>query len=338
MGMSVGSFGISEGNMTRKKRTTTAENTHTHTQSTHLTATASREVTQMLVLFTRQWGLGREVRATSSVLRVRTRLECPEDNLRELMWDSNPNSGITRETKKQNKTKKTFHVKVSNACTHRKKGWENKSGEQAGCPIGPSLPRGREAGVWQPEPEGKGFLQSRLLSPHPPPNCEQDASRSPHLPGILDSWHLPGGWQSEIRSPEETHTTPGTVPSWHTQETAAGIRQGNRLMAHLGQCTHKTPGLNCLYLERTQNAQPIWVSASIGHLSIWAALCWELHEMQGPFGMVSLQSTLEMPEVHTALDYGKTSVVHPLWALPTQASRVCLQCPSLPTAKLNKWA
>ena len=32
--MSVGSFGISEGNMTRKKRTTTAENTHTHTEYT----------------------------------------------------------------------------------------------------------------------------------------------------------------------------------------------------------------------------------------------------------------------------------------------------------------
>ena len=55
MGMSVGSFGISEGNMTSKKRTTTADtHTHTHTHTTHLTATASREVTQMLVSFTRQ--------------------------------------------------------------------------------------------------------------------------------------------------------------------------------------------------------------------------------------------------------------------------------------------
>jgi len=28
------------------------------------------------------------------VLRVRTRPDCPEDNLRELMGDSNPNCGI----------------------------------------------------------------------------------------------------------------------------------------------------------------------------------------------------------------------------------------------------
>ena len=31
------------------------------------------------------------------MLRVRTGPECPEDNLRELMWDSNPNCGIARE-------------------------------------------------------------------------------------------------------------------------------------------------------------------------------------------------------------------------------------------------
>ena len=37
------------------------------------------------------------------MLRVRTGPECPEDNLRELMWDSNPNCGIARERgKKEN--------------------------------------------------------------------------------------------------------------------------------------------------------------------------------------------------------------------------------------------
>ena len=35
------------------------------------------------------------------MLRVRTGPECPEDNLRELMWDSNPNCGIARERKKR---------------------------------------------------------------------------------------------------------------------------------------------------------------------------------------------------------------------------------------------
>ena len=53
-------------------------------QNTCLTATASREVAQMLTSATSEQGLGREAQAASSVLRVRTRPECPEDNLREL--------------------------------------------------------------------------------------------------------------------------------------------------------------------------------------------------------------------------------------------------------------
>ena len=49
------------------------------------TTIASRELAQMLMSTTNKWGLGREVWAASSVLRVRTRPEYPENNLRELM-------------------------------------------------------------------------------------------------------------------------------------------------------------------------------------------------------------------------------------------------------------
>ena len=38
-------------------------------------------------------GLGREVWA--ALLKVRTRPECPEGNLRELIWASKPDCGIT---------------------------------------------------------------------------------------------------------------------------------------------------------------------------------------------------------------------------------------------------
>ena len=47
-----------------------------------LTTTPNGEVAQMLGSTTSKWGLNREVRA--ALLRVRTRPECPEDNLREL--------------------------------------------------------------------------------------------------------------------------------------------------------------------------------------------------------------------------------------------------------------
>ena len=48
----------------------------------HLTATPSGEVAQMLASGTSKWGLNREAQTT--LLRVRTRPECPEGNLREL--------------------------------------------------------------------------------------------------------------------------------------------------------------------------------------------------------------------------------------------------------------
>ena len=53
-------------------------------QNRCLTATASGEVAQMLTSATSERGLDREVWVASSVLRVRTGPECPEDNLREL--------------------------------------------------------------------------------------------------------------------------------------------------------------------------------------------------------------------------------------------------------------
>ena len=51
------------------------------------------EVAQTPAPATRKWGLGREARA--ALLRVRTRPECPEGNLRELTnWASKPDCGI----------------------------------------------------------------------------------------------------------------------------------------------------------------------------------------------------------------------------------------------------
>ena len=52
----------------------------------------SGEAAQTPAFATSKWGLGREARA--ALLRVRTRPECPESNLRELTWDSKSNCGI----------------------------------------------------------------------------------------------------------------------------------------------------------------------------------------------------------------------------------------------------
>ena len=47
------------------------------------------KVAQMLAFTTSMWGLNREAHA--ALFRVKTRLKCPEGNMRELMRDTNSN-------------------------------------------------------------------------------------------------------------------------------------------------------------------------------------------------------------------------------------------------------
>ena len=72
----MGSFGISESNITRRGEKPP--------QNRHLTTTSSGEVAQMLASTTSEQRMDREVRAASLALRVSTGPECLEDNLREL--------------------------------------------------------------------------------------------------------------------------------------------------------------------------------------------------------------------------------------------------------------
>ena len=116
----------------------------------HLTATPSREVAQMLVSTTSKRGLNKE--AWAAFLRVRTGPECPEGNLKELMWDSNPNRGIARERgKKKARERENFASKSSNLrhCwpAHRTKDWLNTRGELASSGLAHPLSKaGRRAG------------------------------------------------------------------------------------------------------------------------------------------------------------------------------------------------
>ena len=90
------SFGVSEGkNITgRGKKKNTPQNMP-------LTATPSGEVAQMLTSASSEQGLNRAVPV--ALLRVRTWTECPEDKLRELTGDINPNCGIARERERNKK-------------------------------------------------------------------------------------------------------------------------------------------------------------------------------------------------------------------------------------------
>ena len=76
----------------------------------------------MLTSTTRKWGLNRA--APAALRKVRTGPECPQGNLMELTWDSNPNRGIAREEKKKKrKERENFPAKSSNLRHCRRRRW-----------------------------------------------------------------------------------------------------------------------------------------------------------------------------------------------------------------------
>ena len=103
----------------------------------------------------------------SCKLLVSTGPECPEDNLKELTWDSNTNCGITRERRKRErerereKERENPSVKSSNLkhslAGSQKKDWANNKGELADCRPAPPPAGGRQAGRKQPELKGEGW-------------------------------------------------------------------------------------------------------------------------------------------------------------------------------------
>ena len=114
--MSVESFGISEGNITRSGVKLTEYASRCNDQQ--------RSGQNACVCY--QWKeAGQGGMGCITDPYGKDWFECLEDNLREIMWESNPNLGIARETKK-----KTFPTKGSNPWhNHRTKDWGNTKGE-----------------------------------------------------------------------------------------------------------------------------------------------------------------------------------------------------------------
>ena len=139
------------------------------------------------------------------------------------------------------------------------------------------------------------------------------------LPEILDGWHPLGGSQLETSYPEQTQGTPDQA-----RKLRLGPRRGLGA-PHPGRVRPSSSWLPELLRQgKAQNAGPTESAL------LWRNGKLELHATQGPLPIVDGEST-------HATSGGKTSVARILWALPTHASDICLQCPSLPTARLNKW-
>ena len=165
---------------------------------------------------------GAEQGGTGCMLRVRTEPECPEGNLRELTWDSNPNCGIAREREKKIREKErereNFPMESSNLrhCqpTHRTKDWANTKGELAGYGLAPSHAGGRESGRRQPEPKGT-ILAPEMASSTKLWAGSQLLTKSSFNPGRLTSPRMVTG---RDQLPKEIHSTPETALLLCTQE------------------------------------------------------------------------------------------------------------------------
>ena len=202
---------------------------------------------------------------------------------------------------------------------------------------------GREASGRQPESEGKGQSQ-----PQRPASSTKLWASSLLL--TTSSWHP--RWLTSARK-VSTWDQLLRADTQHTWDSALAVPQGNR-----------PPGLGRWLRQLT------WDSALTKHLVAWAAQTWEAHEMHaqpslcpcgalqnlnlssldlgsaGNPGTALDSSSSEQPgawavqtqKAKVPVSGGRPSVVQTLQALPTHASVICLQCSSLPTAQLNKWA
>ena len=185
---------------------------------------------------------------------VRIRPECPEGNLRELMWHSNPNCGIAREREKKRERERTIPAKSPNLrhcwAHSQNKGLSEYQRRASRLRTGPFPAGGREVGGWQPELE-RGNLGPRNAILY------QTTSRLP-----ASNQDFLGFWTADIRregcsqrSAAQKRHTWGSVTAEHPGNWAAGT----------GEAIRRTvPG----------------ESALAKYLVTWAARTWEGHKTQ----------------------------------------------------------
>ena len=213
-------------------------------------ATPSREVAQTLTSATSKRGLNREERA--ALLRVRTWPECPEGNLRELKWDSNPNCGLAGRGRGAGGNYPTKSPNLRHCQpAHRTKDWVNTRGELAGCGLAHPLPEaGKQTGCSQSRKGANGPRDSIL---------HQTASRLP-VPNqdFLGFRTVDICWEgcSQRSAPQKRH------------------------IAHLRGCTHCHPGNQAAGTREVIRCTAPGESALTKHLVAWAARTLEGHKTQ----------------------------------------------------------
>ena len=180
------------------------------------------------------------------------------------LWDSWKGEKKKERERERERERDNFPQK-----THRTKDWVNTKGELARCVQAPPPAGGREAGMPQPEPEGKG--QSRPQRPASSTKLcagSQLLTMSSQDPGLLTSARRVAAWDH--------------LPRGDTQYTWDGS-----LMAHPGNWAawtgevikvHRPPGTVCspstcspelLRPGKGTKRMPNWVCAFAEYLGTW---------------------------------------------------------------------
>ena len=206
------------------------------------------------------------------------------------------------------------------------------------------IPRRRQAGGGRQSPKGAIVAPER----HPLPNCKQtslltktswDSGRLTSAGRVAARDQLPGRDTRHTWEHGTRHTPPPPIKS------SGGDRAVNKSQPSTGgDCAHQEPGHpSCSDLGRAQNAgptksAPLWSSREPEPERLRPGKCMQ----PGPTSNRSPQSNLEPEQCrlgkHTRCERGQTQCGQDTGNTPQHARDICLQCSSLPRARLNKQA
>ena len=210
---------------------------------------------------------GAEQGGSGCMLKVRTRPECPEDNLRELMWDNNPNWDSQREKKREERNF-PWRALRHNLTRSQNKGLSKYQRRASWLRTGPSPP---------PEAEKQaGDSQSRQARGDLAPETASSTKLRAGSQLLTKSSWDPGQLTSARRVKVRDQLPRGDT--WHTGDSSLAASPGSQA-AGTGDVirqTHHLPG----------------ESARAKHLVTWNARTWEEHK-RGPTKSTPLWSTPE---------------------------------------------
>ena len=207
------------------------------------------------------------------MLRVRTRPECPEDNLRELIWDSNPNCGIARVRKKRERERENFPMKSSNlrcslACSQNKRlhEYQRRASQLCTSPSPCRRQRGRHA-------TAKVRRRGALSAPEPASSTKlwagsQLLTKSSWDPGRLTSARRAAA-RDQLPRGDTRHTWDGALLA-HLGSQAAGPGEGMKMHSPPGTvCVPSTWSPELLGPGKGTMHTPNQVCAFVEYLSTW---------------------------------------------------------------------